>query len=59
MVVMCYNRGEINNKSLIGMATQIDGFQVDAVRMNYHIIQILSTNKIMLKRGNQLNTGLN
>ena len=41
------------------MATQIDEGQVDAGRMNYHIIQILPTNANILKRGNQLNTELN
>ena len=56
---MWYSRGEVNDKSLIGMETKINKGQVDAGRMNYHIIQILPTNANILKRGNQLNTELN
>ena len=53
---MWYSRGEINDKSLIAMSDQINEAQVDAGRMNYHIIQILPANENILKRGNQLNT---
>ena len=59
MVVVCYSRGEINDKYLIGMETQIDGGQVDSGRMNYHNIQILPTNENILKRGDQFNTKMN
>ena len=59
MVVMYYSRGEINDKSLIGMSTKIDEGQVDAGRTNYHIIKILPTNENTLKRGNNLNTEFN
>ena len=54
-----YYRGEINDKSLIGMASQIDEVQVDSGRMNYHIIQIIQTNTNIFKIDNQLNTKLN
>ena len=56
MVVMWYFRSGINDKSIIGMATQSNEVQVDAGRMNYHIIQILPTNENILKKGNPLNT---
>ena len=36
------------------MANKIDEGQVDAGRINYHIIQIIPTNDNILKRGNQL-----
>ena len=58
-VAMWYSRGEINDKSLIGMETQSNEGQFDSGGMNYHIIQILPTNENILKRGNQLNTELN
>ena len=35
MVTMCYFRGEINDKPLIGMVNQSDEGQVDAGKMNY------------------------
>ena len=41
------------------METQINEGQVNAGRVKYYIIQILSTNAYILKRGNQLNTELN
>ena len=56
---MWYSRGEINAKPLFFMATQSNEGQVDADRMNYYIIQILPTNKDILKRGNQLNIEFN
>ena len=58
-LVIWYLRGEINDKSSIGMANQIYESQVDAGRMNYHIIQILLTNANILKIFNKLNTQLN
>ena len=39
---MWYSIGEINDESLIGMATQSNEGQVDAGRMNYHIIKMLN-----------------
>ena len=56
---MWYSRGEVNDKSLIGMETKINKGQVDAGRMNYHIIQILPTYVNILKKVNQLNTEFN
>ena len=41
------------------METQINEGQVDASRMNYHIIQILPTNSNIPKICNQLDTELN
>ena len=58
-LVMWYSRYEINDNSLIGMATKRDEGQVDAVRINYHTIKILPTNSNILKRDNQLNTEWN
>ena len=55
---MWYSRGKINDKSLIGMATQSNEVQVYASSTNYHIIQIIPTNENIRKRGNQLNTEL-
>ena len=56
---MWYYRGEINDKSFIDMATERYEGQVDSCRMNYHMIQILTTNANMIKRGDQLNTEFN
>ena len=56
ILVMWYYRGKINYKSLIGMANQSNEGKVDAGRVNYHIIKILSKNANIFKRGNQLNT---
>ena len=53
---MWYSRDEINYKSLIGMTTQSDEVQVDAGKMNYHIIKILPTYANIIKIGNHLNT---
>ena len=55
-VVVWYLKGEINDKSFIGMASKIVEGQVDDGRMNYQIIKILPTNENMIKRGNKLNT---
>ena len=58
-VVMWYSRGEINDKSLIGMNAANDEGQTDSGKINYHIIQILPTNREFLKRGNALSIALN
>ena len=57
--MMWYSRGEINDKSLIGMTNQSNEGQVYAGRMKYHIIQILTINENILKKCNKLNTELN
>ena len=46
-VVYWYSRGEINDQSLIGLNLRDDA-QVDAGRLNFHIIQIIPTNRYFL-----------
>ena len=58
-VAVWYSRRQINDKSLIGMATKSNEGQVDDGRMNYHIIQILPTNANISKRDNHLSTEFN
>ena len=41
------------------METQINEYQVDDGKMNYHIIKILPINANILKKGKYLNTELN
>ena len=55
-VLMWYYRGEINYKSLIGMATKSNEGQVYSGRMNYHTIKIFPKYANILKKGNQFNT---
>mmetsp|Transcript_16587 Transcript_16587/g.18921 ORF Transcript_16587/g.18921 Transcript_16587/m.18921 type:complete len:375 (+) Transcript_16587:144-1268(+) len=47
-VVFWYNRGEMNDQSLIGLNLRDDAQQVEAGRQNFHIIQILPTNRDFL-----------
>ena len=46
-VVFWYSRGEINDQSLIGMNLR-DEMQVDSGKINYHVIQIIPTNRDFL-----------
>ena len=57
-VVVWYSRGEINDKSLIGMNLEEEDAHADSGRMNYHIVQILPTNREFLNDGTTLNTML-
>ena len=58
-VVVWYTRGEINDKSLIGLNTQNDEGQADAGKLNYHIVQILPTNRNFLMDGHEMKNQLN
>ena len=49
MVVICYSKGEINDKSLTFMETQINEGQVDSGRMKYCIIKYFQQMQILSK----------
>ena len=46
-VVYWYSRGQIKNKALISLNLKYDS-QVDEGRLNFHIIQIIPTNRYFL-----------
>ena len=39
-VTLWYSRGEINDRSLIGLNTTEDEAQVDAGKMSYHVVEV-------------------
>lgn len=57
-VVLWYSRGEINDQSLVGLNAQEDA-QVDAGKMNYHIVQILPDNAEFKQNGSDVTQQLN
>ena len=56
-VILWYSRGEINDQSLVGLNAQEDA-QVDAGKMNYHVVQILPLNVEFKQNGSELMTEL-
>ena len=57
-VVLWFSRGEINDQSLVGLNAQEEA-QVDAGRLNYHIIEILPMDFDILDRNTLFGRSLN
>ena len=57
-VALWHSRGEINDQSLVGMNTQ-DGANVDAGKMNYHIVEIIPADHSIMNRHTALGQSLN
>ena len=56
-IVLWYSRGEINDLSLVGLNAQ-EGAQVDAGRMNYHVVYVQPMRKKILDNSTTLGNEL-